>query len=279
VTGVAGYVPFVLGALAFMSAVLPTALTSSPQPKPLTASRIDLGLLYKTSPIAVIAAFCIGMAGGTFGTLAPVYGFKLGLDPTTISFMVSVAAVAGAVAQIPFGRLSDIIDRRLVLAGASLCAALVGIAFILLDPHQEWLLYILFGLYGLSALSLYAIAVAHANDHAKEGEFAKVASGMLLILGIGQAIGPIAGSYAMNVIGPVGLFTVTASFHGALALIAFLRMHMRDALPAEDRAPFQAMPLARHSTPETYALDPRTEASPLENETDTTENDAADANG
>ena len=34
VTGTAGYVPFVIGAIAFACAVLPTALTSSPQPRP-----------------------------------------------------------------------------------------------------------------------------------------------------------------------------------------------------------------------------------------------------
>src|SRR5690606_29236065 len=70
VTGTAGYVPFVLSAISFACALLPSALTSTPQPRPLVHSRLDVRLLYKTSPIAVIASFSAGMANGSFGTLA-----------------------------------------------------------------------------------------------------------------------------------------------------------------------------------------------------------------
>jgi MFS family permease len=262
ITGTAGFLPFVLGALAFMGAILPTALSSSPQPQPLSSTNLDLGLLYKTSPVAAVAAFSVGMANGTFGTLAPVYGFRLGLSAAAIAIIMSVSAIAGAIAQIPLGRLSDAMDRRLILIGTSLFSAIVGIAFVLLNPGDGWLLYVLFGLYGLAAYPIYAIAVAHANDFAADGQFAKIASGMLLILGVGLAIGPIVASLVMNLMGSVGLFVVTASFHGALAAIAYLRMRLRQALPAESRAPFQAVPLGRHSTPETVALDPRAEDTP-----------------
>ena len=69
-------------------------------------------LLYKTSPLAVIASFACGMANGTFGTLAPVYGYETGLDAAGIALLFAVTAILGAVAQIPAGRISDKIDRR-----------------------------------------------------------------------------------------------------------------------------------------------------------------------
>ncbi len=49
-TGVVGYLPFVLGAISFICALLPTALTSKPQPRPLQSAKLDLPLLYRTSP-------------------------------------------------------------------------------------------------------------------------------------------------------------------------------------------------------------------------------------
>ena len=101
ITGTAGYIPFVLGALAFMGAIVPTAVSSTPQPQPLTSAKIDLGLLAKTSPVAAFAAFAVGVTNGTFGTLAPVYGFTLGLNPASISYLMALAAVAGALAQLP----------------------------------------------------------------------------------------------------------------------------------------------------------------------------------
>ena len=131
----------------------------------------------------------------------------------------------------------------------------------LINPGEGWLLYAVFGMYGLTAYPIYAIAVAHANDFAKDGQFAKIASGMLLVLGIGLATGPIFASYFMTLLGPVGMFVVTASFHGVLAAFALLRLRMRQSPPTDGRAPFQAVPLGRHSTPETFALDPRAEDS------------------
>lgn len=118
-------------------------------------------------------------------------------------------------------------------------------------------MYVLFGIYGFSAYPIYAIAVAHANDFAKDGEFAKVAGGMLVVLGVGLAIGPALASMVMNVFKPVGFFIVTASFHAALALTAFVRMRARAS--RTDKAPFHPMQSDKPVTPESVALDPRAE--------------------
>jgi len=264
VTGTDGYVPFVVGAIAFICAILPSAMTSTPQPRPLKSARLDVKLLYKTSPLAVIASFACGMANGSFGTLAPVYGYQTGLDAAGIALLFSVTAILGAVAQIPAGRLSDKIDRRLVIVFLSGAAAVIGLLMVLassvgLMAGGSILTFIFFAMYGFAANPLYAIAVAHANDFAKDGEFARVAGGMLLILGIGLAIGPILSSWVMQNVAPVGLFIVTATFHGALAVTAFLRMKVRPVRDAKGRVRFRAMNAEKGVTPGSVDLDPRSE--------------------
>ncbi|OAM73821.1 MFS transporter [Devosia elaeis] len=267
VTGTGGYIPFVVGAISFICAVLPTSLTSSPQPRPLTSARLDLPLLIRTSPVAAVAAFCCGMTNGAFGTLAPVYGFEQGMDASGIALLFAIAAIAGAIGQIPFGRLSDRIDRRQVMVGLGAFAALVGLLVVLLNPGPGWVTFTLFALYGLAANPLYPIAVAHANDFARDGEFAKVAGGMLLIYGTGLALGPTLASMLMGAIAPMALFMVTALFHAGVAGFAFLRMRARKSIDAAARAPFQPM---GPETPETVALDPRADsdgpAAPAEHE-------------
>ena len=264
VTGTGGYVPFVVGAIAFICAILPSAMTSTPQPRPLKSARLDVRLLYKTSPLAVIASFACGMANGTFGTLAPVYGYETGLDAAGIALLFAVTAILGAIAQIPAGRISDKIDRRLVIVFLSGAAAVIGLVTVLassagLMAGGSPLTFVLFALYGFSAYPLYAIAVAHANDFAKDGEFAAVAGGMLLILGIGLAIGPVIASWVMQNVAPVGLFIVTATFHGALAVTAFLRMKVRPVRDAKGRVRFRAMNAEKGVSPGTVDLDPRSE--------------------
>lgn len=258
ITGTAGYLPFVIGAISFICALLPTALTSSPQPRPLASAKLDIPLLIKTSPVAAVAAFCCGMANGSFGTLAPVYGYEQGLDASGIALLFAIAAIAGAVAQIPFGRLSDRIDRRQVMIGLAAGSAVVGLLIVLINPSPGWLMYVLFGLYGLAANPLYPIAVAHANDFAKDGDFAKIAGGMLLILGVGLAIGPAIASVLMSNIAPMALFIITAIFHAAVAGFAFMRMRVRKSRDAAQRAPFQ--PMDRQVTPESIVLDPRADS-------------------
>lgn len=257
ITGTAGYLPFVIGAISFICALMPPALTSSPQPRPLASAKLDLPLLIKTSPVAAVAAFCCGMANGAFGTLAPVYGYEQGLDAAGIALLFAIAAIAGAVAQIPFGRLSDRIDRRLVMIGLAASSAVVGVLIVAINPAAGWVMYILFALYGLAANPLYPIAVAHANDFASDGNFAKIAGGMLLILGVGLAIGPALASVLMSNISPAALFIITAIFHAVVAVFAYLRMRVRKSVDASARAPFQPMGNDKQVTPESIVLDPR----------------------
>lgn len=262
VIGYAGYLPFVLAAIAYIGAVLPTAVSRTPQPQPLNSVALDLGLLIRTSPVAVIAAFSVGMANGAFGTLAPVYGIERGFDTATVAYFVGLSALVGAIAQVPLGRLSDRIDRRLVLTGVGINGIVAGLLMMVVDPGPGPWLYILVGLYGLSAYSLYAIAVAHANDFATQGEFGKIAAGMLLILGAGTMLGPILASLLMERLGPWAMFFVPVVFHAALAAASFLRMRLRPRARQEDRAPFQPLPNEKVATIETIALDPRTEDEP-----------------
>jgi MFS family permease len=198
------------------------------------------------------------MANGTFGTLAPVYGYQQGLDAAGIAVLFATTAVLGAIAQIPAGRLSDSMDRRMVIIWLSGIAAIVGFLMLVTNPRGGWWMYLLFGAYGFSAYPIYAIAVAHANDFAKQGEFGRVAGGMLLVLGSGLAIGPALAALVMNLYAPVGLFLVTATFHGALALTAFLRMKVRP-VRVGGRIRFRAMNAEKGISPGTVDLDPRSE--------------------
>ena len=141
VTGVSSHIPFIVGAIAFICAILPSALTSTPQPRPLASAKLDVWLLYKTSPLAVIAAFAVGMANGTFGTLAPVYGYGQGLDASGIATLFAVTAVLGAIAQVPAGRISDRIDRRWVIVVLGAIAAFVGFVTLLFNPQGGWFMW------------------------------------------------------------------------------------------------------------------------------------------
>ena len=106
-------------------------------------------------------------------------------------------------------------------------------------------------------MPLYALAVAHANDFAADDSFVTTAGGLLLVFGIGAAIGPLIASTVMAFAGPGGLFLFTTAVHAALVVFAFARIRVRAAPAEEERSDFVAVP---RTSPAFYELDPRSEA-------------------
>ncbi|MCY1511393.1 putative MFS-type transporter YcaD [compost metagenome] len=176
--------------------------------------------------------------------------------------MMSVAIFAGAVMQLPAGRLSDRIDRRYVLAALAGVGAVAGLLIFLIEPSQVWIVLTLIAIYGAAANALYPIAVSHANDFATAEDFVKVSGGLLLLYGIGTIIGPTIGGPVMTATGPYGLFMITACAHILITAYAIIRSRMRAPVPVADRDAFSPVNAGAPTTPESLQLSPR--AAPFE---------------
>lgn len=250
---------FMICGIVYCLAILPTTLSRAQSPQPLQKVSLDLPALYRNSPVSFIGILLIGIANGAYGTLGAVFGARAGLDSTSIAAMVSITIFAGAIMQFPAGRISDRIDRRLVLAGLSLLAAMAGLALTLFQPHNIYLMVTLVAIYGAAANALYPIAVAHANDFAAPEDFVKVSGGLLLLFGIGTIIGPTLGGPVMTMLNPYALFGVTATAHLLIAAWALMRIRRRAPVPEADKDSFTHMPAGNSpiATPQSTALDPR----------------------
>ena len=248
---------FVVVGILFCFALIPTAISTAETPRPIENVSLDLGAIWRNSPIAAAACFLIGVSNGAFGTLGPVYGAQIGLTPTNITYMMSLPIIAGAAMQLPFGRLSDRTDRRYVLAGIAAAGALIGLFMVIARPQSAVLVLTMCGLFGAAAFSLYGIAVAHANDHADASSFVKVSGGLLMLFGLGTVVGPILAAAAMNRLGPEGMFIVTAGAHLLIIIYAIQRTYRRASVPILGRQLFKSVFGERALTPEGVRLDPR----------------------
>jgi len=252
-----GYFFFALGAVFYSLAILPSALSTAQTPRPLKGTKLDLRALFANSPVAVVGCFLIGMVNGAFGTLGAVYAQKIGLSTEMIAFLMSGAVLGGAVTQVPLGRLSDRFDRRYVLIGVAAASILVSLSLSLLPLSNPWVVVALVTLFGGMIFPMYGLAVAHANDFAAPDDFVKIASGLLLMSGIGTMIGPVIAAFAMESFRPQGLFTFCGAVHVVLIAYTSYRLTRRPAPRDVPREAFQSLPPLRDATPETIALDPR----------------------
>ena len=248
---------FVIGAIVYCLAILPTALSTAATPQPLKTARLDVRKLYATSPVAAVTCFLIGLVNGAFGTLGPVYAQQIGLPVSNIAMLMAGSLLGGSLIQFPLGWLSDQMDRRRVLVGIAIGAVLIGTAIVAFHPREPLLVTGLVVVWGAMIYPMYSLAVAHANDFGASDEFVKIAGGLLLLLGVGTMIGPIAAAVAMEWTVPEGLFAFTTAVHVVVVGYVVYRMTRRSSADPVLRAAFQGVPVGRTATPETAALDPR----------------------
>lgn len=248
---------FIVSGILFCLALLPTALSSIDSPQAPKQVKLDIAALWRNSPMAAVGCFLIGIANGCFGTLGAVYGSRIGLSTSMVGIMMSIAVVAGALIQLPVGRLSDVMDRRYVLAGAAALGAGAGALLIVIRPAEPWQVLALIAFYGAMAYALYSVAVAHANDFAGPSDFVKISGGLLLLYGAGTMIGPLLGAKAMEWAGPEGLFLVTAVSQGLISVYAVVRTFKRAPIAENVKGLYRSMLSERVLTPETAQLDPR----------------------
>jgi MFS family permease len=253
---------FMICGILYCVAMLPTLMSKAASPQPLKKVSLDLRGLYRNSPVSFLGILLVGIANGAFGTLGAVFGRQAGLSDSTVAAMMSVAIFAGAVMQLPAGRLSDRIDRRYVLAALAGVGAVAGLLIFLIEPSQVWIVLTLIAIYGAAANALYPIAVSHANDFATAEDFVKVSGGLLLLYGIGTIIGPTIGGPVMTATGPYGLFMITACAHILITAYAIIRSRMRAPVPVADRDAFSPVNAGAPTTPESLQLSPR--AAPFE---------------
>lgn len=248
-----GFLFFVIPAMFYCLALVPTAISSSAAPQPLVSVSLDIRGLWRNSPVAVFAVFMVGASNGTFGALAPVYAASIGLPIATIALFTSLPILVGAVTQLPVGYLSDRVDRRKVLLGLGVVALAAGIAFYVLAPTDAptnlWLVAVL----GAAIYAMYPVIIAHANDNA-DGNYILVSGGLLMVFGLGSIAGPIIGGLAMAGTGPQALFAITAAAHALMSVQTIWRMTRRPSLPREEKTDFVPIPTVRATTPETMVM-------------------------
>ncbi|MCO4319864.1 MFS transporter [Phyllobacterium sp. 21LDTY02-6] len=249
---------FMIGALIYAAALVPTGLSNAQSPRPLTQVSLDLPALYARSPAAMVGSLLAGIIAGAWNFLSAVYGRDIGLSTFGIATMIASAMIGGAIFQYPIGRISDFVDRRYVMVVAGLGGVLLSLIMIFLQPTTPWLVYTLMFAFGTVLFPIYSLNVAHANDFAESSEFVKVSSGLLIVYGIGSMIGPQIAGRLMDFSGPSGFFLTMALTYAAYAGYAFWRSLRRASQAPSERTDFTFNAHDRQ-TPETFNLHPLSE--------------------
>jgi MFS family permease len=250
----ASFVLFSVVAVLVCVAALPVTASRMIQPELPASPKLGLSALYRAAPAATGGALLSGLAMGAFWGLGAVYAGRVGLDLAGVSGLMSATIIGGALLQLPIGRVSDRGDRRTALAIVSLLAALVALAMIACAGLDGRWLYALFFVYGGLAFAIYPLCVAHLLDHLPAGNLLAGCSSLLLLNGVGSAIGPALAGAAM---GRFGAQALPVSFAVVLFALAALAAGRRLVRHRDRESPAQFHPMLR-TTPSALELLPET---------------------
>ena len=214
-----GALLFELGAIILCLAIILVSTTRSEQPGIAAVARLKFGEVLRAAPVAVLGCFVAGIVSGAFFGLMPVFGQASGFPILKISSYIALAIFGGMLLQVPVGKVSDRFDRRLVVGFCALVfAALAGTIHLARATPAFEPLWLLLG--GFMSV-IYPVCVAHANDRMPAERAVAVSGRLILISGVGSALGPLLGSAVMSIYGIAGLFyfmAATASLFAAFAL-------------------------------------------------------------
>jgi MFS family permease len=190
-----------------------------------------------------VAAFLCGMTSSAFFTLGPIFAQRRGLDTGELAVFMASGTLSGFLMAWPLGWLSDRFDRRLVIIGAAITAAMTLLTMIALVPDNAspWMLYLCIALFGGTIVPTYSVVIAHVNDAVAEDEFVAAAGGLLLVQGTGAAVGPVIAGFAMSAL-PRGLAYTLIATQILIAAWGAYRVTRRAARPEMHKRTFGLEP-------------------------------------
>lgn len=249
--------PFVLAGALYALGLVPIALTLTPQPAPPKQRRRGLLGIIRLAPIAILGSLISGITLGSLLGLGPAYAKTAGLNENQISTLMAACIAGGIALQWPIGRLSDRIDRRLVIEGVAL--ATLFTALLMLSTNADAIAMGIFtwAMFGSFAFVIYPLSLAHGQDLASPEDVVTTSGTIVFCYGIGAAIGPAAGAILMDFTGPKAFPIWLSSASGLLVIVGLIRLLVRRRLPIDGSVEFS--PVALPQVAPASDMDPRGE--------------------
>ncbi len=230
--------PWMIAAGIAAISMAPVCFTSAAQPDMPKAQPLALVEQFATAPAAVIACFGAGLINSGVLALAPLYASQH-FGASAAAEFYSAAWTGSLLLQWPAGRISDRIDRRLVIAALTTIAAIASLSLAIFSASlPRWASVLIFFVWGAGGLSFYALGVAHMADRAEPGRLAQASSGLLFVWAAGSVLGPILQGLLVDRLGNEGIFWFSGVISVLLTGAMFWRRTTREAAPPAHKEEF-----------------------------------------
>lgn len=233
---------FVLTSVLISFALVPIALSKRQAPALPEPKRVSLQKLYAMSPLGLVGALIAGMIASTMLSIGPVYASNTGMEMAQISQFMAFMILGAMLFQFPMGWLSDRIDRRKIIILCAVLGAIMALICIAVQSLSFAILLVAATLFSGLSMPVQALAIAHTNDHLEIEEIMDASASLILVGGLGAAIGPMTVTALMDLFGALGFFIFQALILAILAGFGIYRTYCRAGVKDDDKGHYMAIP-------------------------------------
>ena len=235
-----GFVLFAVVSVLVSLALVPMSLSASANPPVVVPERVGFRTLMAAAPTGVIVAFLVGAALGSISGIGAVYAASRGLSPFQVAAFVAAPMIGSLFGQIPLGRLSDRVPRRIVMVLAASIAGTACLVMLALDERSIAGIAVM-AVMGAFAYPIYSLSVAQANDWLRDSQRAGASAVLVRMNGVGATVGPICAAIGMSLT-LNAFYVVMAAAHVSIAVFVAARMLLVAGPPVAQQGRFHPIP-------------------------------------
>lgn len=211
---------FIVSAGLILLSSLPLNLLKIKAPLLPKSEKISIPKIFDIAPLAIVTSFIAGMLMNGFFAMSSLFILLQNFEAKALSYFMFCAMMGGFVSQTFIGTISDKMGRKIAIimcAGVGLATMMV---FILLNPSLQ-AQYFLAIFLGMGIFSLYALALARANDVlVDKNKTVELGRGVLFCYSLGSLIAPLILGILMERFSYAGFVWFYAVLLGILILFA-----------------------------------------------------------
>ena len=221
-TGIEGWLPFiVISSLSFI-AILPLIMLEIEDPKLPDKKSLPVFAAIIAAPTIFGAAILCGLDDVMFVSFFPIFMIKNQFTQEIALQYVTITLVGGVMCQPLIGVLLDKFNKRLLLNIAVLITFFCPILFAIYLDNFYVMVASCF-IWGGAASGLFAISLTMLGERYSASQVAGATAILVMVFEVGSLIGPLIGGRVMDAVGPMGFIYTVTSFTFIFLVISIYR--------------------------------------------------------
>lgn len=221
--------------------ILPVGLTRLPPPPPPEGASVAFAQAWSISPVGMAGMMAVGGLSMMVAGFAPIHATASGLSQSEVAMLMFAMPLGTLIFQLPFGWISDRMDRRLVLVAASVLVVGAGVVAGVADGAALSIMILIYMVWSGASESIYSLSSAHANDRASKDDLVTLSSTMLFVWSVSGFVVPGVGTVLTALYGTQAFMLVAIVIAALFCVFVIVRILGTPAVPAEETGSFAPM--------------------------------------